>query len=267
MSITLYDIPAAVPGKTLSPNVFKTRLVHSYLNTLTCLIHRCRLALAYKGLSFKTEWLELSDIEPKMKEIGADPTSTWEDGRPLYTLPVIHDHTTGRIISDSTKIAFYLDDVYPDRPTLFPFNARAPIMMVNEFFAPTAMLPGGDMFSHGAFKRFAPPSIEYIRRTRGDEMLTRVRNFSEEEHRRLWPAVREGFSKISKLLSANGEDKVFYYGDNPSFADFIIIGYLHYIEVSFGAESVEWKDVHEWDGGRWAKLLSFSQGLKVLGEE
>ncbi|KLO18018.1 hypothetical protein SCHPADRAFT_820382 [Schizopora paradoxa] len=252
MSITLYDIPAAVPGKTLSPNVFKTRL-----------------ALAYKGLSFKTEWLELSEIETKMREIGADPTSTWEDGRPLYTLPVIRDHTTGRIVSDSTKIAFYLDDVYPDRPPLFPFHARAPIMMVNEFFAPTAMLPGGDMFSHGAFKRFAPPSIEYIRRTRGEEFLTRVRSFSAEEQERRWPAVREGFSKVAKMLDANGngEDKIFFYGDKPSFADFIVIGYLHYIEVSLGAESVEWKEVQEWDGGRWAKMLRFSEKLKVLGEE
>lgn len=228
-------------------------------------MHGHRLSLAFKGLTFKTEWLELPEIEPKMRELGAEPTSTWEDGKPLYTLPVIHDHATGRFVSDSTQIAFYLDDTYPERPTLFPFNARAPVMIVGEFFAPTVMHPGGDIFSHGAFKRFSPAGIEYVRRTRGEEMLTRVTSLPTAEREPLWLAVRDGFSKVAKILSANGEDSVFFYGNTPSFADFIIMGYLHYIEVSLGSESGEWKDVQTWDGGRWAKLLKFADNLKVLG--
>lgn len=225
--------------------------------------------MAFKGLSFQTEWLELSEIEQKMKQIGAAPTSTWEDGRPLYTLPVIHDHATGRIVSDSMQVAFYLDDSYPERPTLFPHGARAPIAMFDSFFFPAVFRPGADLINHEAFKRLAPASIEYIRRKAGDEYMTRISKLStpgNSQRETLWAAVRDGFSNVSKILSANGEDSLFFYGNTPSYADFIIVAHVLWMKASLGTESREWKDVEEWDGGRWGKLLRSVEKFQVLGE-
>ncbi|KLO18017.1 hypothetical protein SCHPADRAFT_886475 [Schizopora paradoxa] len=252
MSITLFDFPSSAPGKTLSRNTIKIRL-----------------ALAFKGLSFKTEWLELSEIEPKMKQIGADPTSTREDGSPLYTLPVIQDHSTGRIVSDSMHIAFYLDDTYPERPALFPYSMRAPIVTFDLFFFPTVFRVGrgADLVNHEAFKKLAPASIEYIRRTQGDEYMARVAKLSDPgtpQREALWEALRVGFSKVSDILSSNTES--FFYGSTLSFADFIIVAHLLWMKASLGAESTDWKDFEKWDDGRWMKLSKYTEKYQVLGD-
>lgn len=227
--------------------------------------------MALKGLSFKTEWLEMPDIEPRMKALGAEPTSlssAWDE-RPLYTLPVIHDHSTGRVVSDSMQIALYLDDAYPDRPMLLPLNARAPIVVFESVFVNTAIRPGEDVVNHEAFRRLAPASFNYICRTRGDEYMTKVAKIStpgNPQRRELWSAAQVGFSKVSEMLSTNGQNSPFFYGSTLSFADFIVVGHLLWMKASLGVESREWKGLEEWDGGRWMKLLKSTEKYQALGE-
>jgi hypothetical protein len=79
--------------------------------------------LNYKGLAYKTEWIEYPDIADLCKKIGAEPTMIRKDGRPYYSLPVIQDPKTGAVISDSARIAEYLDETYPDTPKVFPAGA------------------------------------------------------------------------------------------------------------------------------------------------
>lgn len=45
-----------------------------------------------------------------------------KNGTPYYSLPVIQDPNTGeeKIISDSARIAEYLDSTYPDTPKIVP---------------------------------------------------------------------------------------------------------------------------------------------------
>ena len=50
-----------------------------------------RYALAFKGLPFRTEWVEYPDVEALCKKIGAKPTEKKDDGRDHYTFPVIYD--------------------------------------------------------------------------------------------------------------------------------------------------------------------------------
>ncbi len=78
-----------------------------------------------KKLPYQTIFLELPDIEPLAKQIGAAPTGTRRDGvTPLYTVPIIHDHATGAVVSESAAIAAYLDRTYPSGPTLVPAGPR-----------------------------------------------------------------------------------------------------------------------------------------------
>ncbi|KLO18009.1 hypothetical protein SCHPADRAFT_900006 [Schizopora paradoxa] len=240
MSITLYDIPSTAPGRTLSPNVFKARIA------LT---------------SFKTEWLETPDIEPKMKEIGAEPTAVKEDGSPFYTLPVIHDHSTGRIVSDSMRIARYLEETYPDKPSLFPHGAVAPIMMFDSFFFPTAIAPGIELVVHGSLKRCTPVSAEFIRKARGKDLMARVDELEQPGPRReaLLAGLKDGFSKIAKILLANGEGATFFYGKTMSYADVIVIAHVLWMKRSFGPDSYEWKEVEKWDVGLWGKLVNSTE--------
>ena len=62
-----------------------------------------RYALNIKGLPYTTQWVEYPDIERVCKQIGASPAEKKPDNpsQDHYTLPVIQDPNTGRVVSDS----------------------------------------------------------------------------------------------------------------------------------------------------------------------
>ncbi|ESK98217.1 hypothetical protein Moror_264 [Moniliophthora roreri MCA 2997] len=80
--------------------------------------------LNFKGIPYRTVWVEYPDIEATCKKIGALPTGVKLNGSPLYTLPVIHDPHTGATISDSALIAEYLYRAYPAKSTLIPAGTQ-----------------------------------------------------------------------------------------------------------------------------------------------
>jgi hypothetical protein len=67
--IILYDLPSKPPCQSWSLNPWKsTRQNHHpfYAYTDTTL---ARLLLNYKGIPYKTEWIEYPDVEPKFKSL------------------------------------------------------------------------------------------------------------------------------------------------------------------------------------------------------
>ena len=124
-----------------------------------------RVVLNYKGIPYRTEWVEFPDIEPLSKKLGIKPTDHNSDGSPLYTLPAIHDPSTGVYVADSTAIAEYLEKTYPNTPSVFPnetiglqkaFDAtfERSLEAVWSFILPATNL------------KLNPVSEEYFRRTR-----------------------------------------------------------------------------------------------------
>ncbi|KAJ7574088.1 hypothetical protein C8J56DRAFT_757479, partial [Mycena floridula] len=81
-----------------------------------------RYALNFKGLQYKTQWVEYCDIEQVSKALGAKPTDI-KARKPLYTLPMIYDDSTGAMVTDSIAIAEYLDITYPEKSLLMPAGA------------------------------------------------------------------------------------------------------------------------------------------------
>ena len=87
MARLLYTLCGADPAQRFSPHSWKVVM-----------------ALCHKGLDFgeqPTPFTEIRSIED-----GFSPT-----------VPVLDDG--GRLVRDSFDIALYLEDTYPDRPTLF----------------------------------------------------------------------------------------------------------------------------------------------------
>ena len=84
-----------------------------------------RLTLNYKGLPFKTVWVEYPDIARVSKEVGFKPSGTWPDGSPMYTLLAIFDPNTSTALADSDAITRYLDATYPDTPRVIPEGTEA----------------------------------------------------------------------------------------------------------------------------------------------
>ncbi|PPQ95558.1 hypothetical protein CVT26_008585 [Gymnopilus dilepis] len=237
--IVFYDIPSKVPGKAWSPNTWKARFV-----------------LNFKGVPYKTEWIEFPDIEPRCKALEIPPTSTKADGAPFYTLPAIHDPTTGAYVSESLSIAEYLEKTYPDTPAVFPCNTlslqapfhlpfRAYLKVYFQFGVPAA---------HGVLNA---PSAEYFRRTREasfgktlEELLPQGDRAKEE-----WAKVQEGMGKVSQWYEKNGGKGPFLLGETASWADLFVASYLVYMRITWGEERQEWKEVMSWHGGQWRRLL------------
>lgn len=218
------------------------------------------MSLIFKGLPYKTEWVEYPDIEPTLKRLGAPPTGIKPDGSDAYTLPAIYDDSTKVYISDSWKIAEYLDETYPDTPRLFPSGTKAAIDLFQYHF------------SHSLFKHILhaviaptchtlnPRSEEYFRRTREATFKCKIEEIAPAGPKgdEVWALVKEGLSTLSQVLSKNGPDAQFYLNDQFSYADAIVVSFLEWAKIVMQAND-EWKSVETWDNGRWARLLSSTE--------
>jgi glutathione S-transferase len=121
--LVFYDIlvdPTGQDRQCWSANTWKTRLVSwQSLFFLVLTVAACTsLALNYKKVPYTTVWVQYSDIQTVLKEIGATPTDKRPTGEDRYTLPTIRNPATGEVISDSAKIIAYLEEKYPERPLI-----------------------------------------------------------------------------------------------------------------------------------------------------
>lgn len=128
-----------------------------------------RFCFGFKGLPYKTEWVEYPNIEPTLRGIGAAPTGTRPDtGNPFYTLPVILDPNnitaegTPTVISDSFNIAMYLDERYPTENQLIPKETQASQASFSEYFTTTVVIPAIPNFISGFFQILNEESKPYV---------------------------------------------------------------------------------------------------------
>ncbi|KAJ7174110.1 hypothetical protein C8R43DRAFT_977118 [Mycena crocata] len=248
-TITFYDIPSTLANKAWSPNTLKTRY-----------------ALNFKGIPYKTIWVEYLDIEPLCKEIGATPTRNKPDGRPHYTLPVIQDTSTGAVISDSTKIAEYLDATYPDTPRLMPKGTIA-LHRAFEETAQSLLVPA--LYPYclpGTTATLNPVSAAYFRTTREALIGKTMEDMQPkgEDHVVLWQKLQDAFGKVDGWVRANGEGSNYLGGDTVCYADMWVAAYVWWIKV---VRPDTWDEVKLWHGGRWATLLNNLEKYSTVEHE
>ncbi|KIM41198.1 hypothetical protein M413DRAFT_445896 [Hebeloma cylindrosporum] len=234
MSITFYDIPSSLPGCAWSPNTFKTRYT-----------------LNFKGIPYKTEWVEYPDIEPLCKKLGIPPSS-----KDYYTLPAIHDPSTGVYISDSIRIAEYLERTYPDTPQVFPHNT---LPLQDAFVVAFA----GNLTALWNFiipaicDKLSPRSEEYFRRTREKSFGKAMEDIVPKGEVAVaeWAKFKEGMGKIDAWYAKNRGKGPFLLGETPSWGDIVIASYFLWMRIVWGEDSQQWKDVSTWNNGRWAGIV------------
>lgn len=212
-----------------------------------------------------TEWVEFPDIEPVCKRLGIPPTAKNIDGSPFYTLPAIHDPSTGVYMSDSLSIVEYLEKTYPDTPSLFPHNTLGLQVAFTEAWRSNM----------GAFWNFIipvegfmlnPGSVEYFRRTREvtygkalEEVVPKGDAAVAE-----WTKVRDAWAKVDEWYAKSNDQGPFLLGETPSFADIFIVSVLTWMKVIWREESQLWKDVASWNNGRWKNLLEEFEQYAVV---
>ncbi|KII86910.1 hypothetical protein PLICRDRAFT_43593 [Plicaturopsis crispa FD-325 SS-3] len=244
--LTFYDIPSTNPKNASSPNTWKVRY-----------------ALNYKGIPYRTVWVEYPEIESLCTRIGAPPTSVNDNGHPSYTLPVINDHSTGAVVSDSIKIATYLDETYPTTPALFPAGSRALQHAFQDAFAPvlSAWLHVGIA---ATCAHFHPHSEEYFRRTREARFGMRLEDVSPPGSARRaghMKAMKEGLDMVNGWLEANGPVMPYIMGNTVSYADLTLASWLGWFKTNVPEE---WETVATWHGGRWVACIESLDNYAVV---
>lgn len=223
-----------------------------------------RYALNIKGVAYKTEWVEYPDIEALAKKIGAPPTGAKADGCPSYTLPIINDPNTGKVVSDSFLIAEYLDATYPSGTTLFPPGTK-PLMAALEAGVIGAI---GSIFPYQLASScyiLNPSSEKYFRATREASYGKKIEEFSPAGAQRDadWAKAKEGLVAVDGWLSKNGGGK-FVMGNTVTYADGILGAWLTWIKITNGESSAEWKDFASWHGGRWGTYVGNLQSFATV---
>ncbi|EAU93612.1 hypothetical protein CC1G_02842 [Coprinopsis cinerea okayama7 len=253
--ITFYDLPSILPENDWSPNTWRTRL-----------------CLDYKGLDYKTEWVEFPDIAKVCQEQGIAATATWRDGSPYFSVPAIVDvqeseSDTGftmkrTALAESFEIAKYLDAAYPNTKRVIPEGADAERFQ-REFpleFRKLVFLPFCRIFWAKVMTILNPVSRPYFTRARASlmfekESLDEVAVKTDEEREKIWGDLREGLKAIDRYYKETDEAGPWMLGKTVSFADFVVVAFLVALKRVFGEESEEWRTVKGWDDGRWGHLL------------
>ncbi|KZV67488.1 hypothetical protein PENSPDRAFT_754899 [Peniophora sp. CONT] len=247
--IIYYDMPRKGPGdwsdgeQSWSANTLKTRY-----------------ALNIKGLSYKTEWLSFSQIEPKMKALGLGPHPSSIGAKGIasipYSVPTIIDN--GSIVTESFAIAQYLDKVYPHTPVLVaPGTAALQRAYLDTVLQPLveACFP---IICHAIFEQccMAPADSEHFRRTReewfGGVKLEDIAPKGEEKVREACETLKKHLDGIAGHVAANGVEGgvLISGGETPNHADTSIGAVLNCIVKIMGKEHELSRVVleHAWAG-------------------
>ncbi|WP_117194158.1 glutathione S-transferase family protein [Rhizobium terrae] len=222
MTRILYSLCGADESRPFSPHCWKVVL-----------------ALAHKGLDF----IERPTPFTKIPEL---------EGGFSKTVPILRDGN--QLIRDSFEIALYLEEAYPDRPTLFGGEGGKALSRFVERFSQNII--------HPAISQIAVPDIHdmldetdriYFRKSR-EALLGRTL----EEVRAGREAAVAGFAaKLEPVRQTLGYQS-YLGGDTPLFADYILFGALQWMRITAGAKVFSEDDpVGSW----FDRCLDLHEGL------
>lgn len=196
MTILLYDLVGSDESRPFSPHCWKARM-----------------ALVHKGLDFRsvpTPFLGVPAVEDGVSR----------------TVPVIRDGD--KVVADSFAIALYLDEAYPDRPTLFGgkggqamarFIERWSQLTVHPYLGVAAMLDIHDCLE--------APDRAYFRDSR-EKRFGRTLEEVQAGREAGLAAFRASLEPLRSMLTY----QPFIGGDAPLFCDYIVFGAFQWARIT-----------------------------------
>jgi glutathione S-transferase len=173
------------------------------------------MALAHKGLAFD----EIPTTYAGIARIG---------GGFSPTLPVLDDN--GHLVSDSFAIALYLEDAYPDRPSLFGGEGGKALSRMVEGYSQmvihTAIMKMALMDIHGALDE---GDKAYFRQSREQRLGRKLEDVVAER-----AAEEAAFAAKLEPMRHMLKFQPFIGGESPLFADYIVFGALQWLRVTAG---------------------------------
>ena len=196
MTILLYELVGADAARPFSPHVWKIAL-----------------SLAHKGLPFETSPVPFTSVQ------------TVEGGF-SKTVPVLRDG--GRVLNESFDIAVYLDETYPDRPSLFGgeggramarFIERWSQLTLHPYLGAAALMDIHDCL--------APADQVYFRSSREARYGKPLETVAAGRDAGL-AAWRAALEPLRNMLTY----QPFIGGAGPLYPDYIVAGALQWVRVT-----------------------------------
>lgn len=260
--LILYDISSPLQPRSYAPNPSKARL-----------------SLSFKCVPFETTWIDILDISDVRKGLNCPATRKLDDGSDFYTLPMLRDPASGRVIGDTFDIANYLEDAFPNSGgCLFPLDSTRTGLDYESpskdtaFFAPLTTNQGSkneayarfnlhvdatftaNMVLFGQFLPFNPNTAEGVK-----ALFAKRAHLSSwddlaiqgEARKPLMASFKVSLSSLAKLFMIH-ETGPYLEGKQPTYADLIVGGWLNMLSSIMPEE--EWKDFRTWHNGVFARL-------------
>ncbi|KAK1234654.1 hypothetical protein PQX77_002137 [Marasmius sp. AFHP31] len=238
--LTLYD---------LGPSKFEEMGLSPFVRAI-------RFALNYKKIPHTVIDLGMTDVESTAQSLGVLPTTDVSTGAKRYTVPFIHDvdPKTGKstVVSDSFKVAQYLDTAYPDTPRLIPpgTDMLQSAFCTSVFHAVAPLLPIIRPLT--SQKYLTPEFRESVKKRFGEGGVSR--GLSPDEEKEAW---RKFVTAMTVLVEGHNEvesEEVFVMGgDEPTFADVYMTAFTWWLREIVG-DSDGWKEVAGLRRGRVERL-------------
>jgi len=222
MPIIMYDLAGAEADRRFSPFCW-----------------RAKMALAHKGLAVET-------VPWRFTEKNQLPQPN--QGR----VPVIRDGD--RVVHDSTAIADYLDERYPDRPSLFGGETGRALTRFVQNWTETVLQVGLIRLVVLDIHRHSHPKDQaYFRSSREERFGTTLEEFVKDREARL-PAFRASLDPLRRTV----ERQEFISGTAPAYPDYIVFGAFQWARAISDFEVLAADDpVRAWRG----RMLDLFDGL------
>jgi glutathione S-transferase len=190
-----YELVGA-DGRSFSPNCWRTRM-----------------ALAHKGLECRAIPVHFIDM-PAIA-----------DGK-QKTVPIIVDR--GHTIGDSWRIANYLEDAYPDRPSLFGgAEGRALTLFVQSWTADVLHRGVIGLILYDIYLQLHDGDKGYFRASREKRFGRRLEDIQAGRADRV-AEFRAGLQPLRMVLQA----QPWFGGASPIYADYLVFGAFQWARVS-----------------------------------
>ncbi len=211
MPVVLYDLCGADEQHRFSPYCW-----------------RAKMALAHKGIGAEERPTPFTKIREMVGGVSA-------------TVPVISDED--RTISDSWDIAVYLEEAYPDRPTLFGGEGgRAEAKFVESWVNTTVSAALGNLVVKDIHDILGPDDQVYFRESREKRFGATLESLHEGREERV-DIFRKTLQPVRQMLKS----QPWFGGETPLFADYILFGTLQWPRVASTFQLLEADDpVTEW---------------------
>ncbi|RMD44799.1 hypothetical protein DV735_g383, partial [Chaetothyriales sp. CBS 134920] len=188
------------------------------------LYDQARLVLNYKNIPYKTEWVEYPDITSRLQALGVEPNP--EAVGTAYSIPAL-TLPSGKTIQDSWPIAQELERLYPSPP----LQLDSPyISKVGDIITDIATALNPVWVPALPKKLLNPPSAEYFVRTRSEKFGIDLNTWAEREGGdKAWAKAAPHLGRLVALLQEH-PDGPFIEGKTVTYADFVLVGFLRFLE-------------------------------------